>query len=191
MENLSHYVRVYDDVFDAEFCQGLIELFDKENTSDSEVMRTSDHRWEEDYRHFREIDITKAPQFTPFVSAYYNRITQVYEHYKSIVDNPFFPHKHNFEDARMKKYEANDKDQFGWHVDVGDKPSASRFLVMFAYLNDVEEGGFTRFKSEVDFIIKPKQGRIVLFPPMFMYPHIGEKPVSGPKYIISTYVHYV
>lgn len=191
MHNLSHYVRVYDDVFSPEFCDGLIELFDYENKPESEVMRTSDHRWEEDYRHFREIDITKAPIFGQFIEQYYARVAQVYDHYKSVVDNPFFPHKHAFEDARMKKYEANDKDQFGWHIDVGDKSSASRFLVMFAYLNDVEEGGLTRFKSEVDFTVKPKQGRIVVFPPMFMYPHIGEKPVSGSKYILSTYVHYV
>lgn len=191
MYNLSHYVRVYDDVFDEDFCNGLIELFDAENKEGSQYMRTSDYRWEEDYRRFREIDITKHPEFNKFIDPYYSRIAQVYDHYKSVVDNPFFPHKHAFEDARMKKYEANDHDQFGWHVDVGDKSSASRFLVMFAYLNDVEEGGLTRFKSEVDFTVQPKQGRIVIFPPMFMYPHIGEKPVSDAKYILSTYVHYV
>lgn len=191
MDNLSHYVRVYDDVFNPEFCNGLIQLFDFENKKSSEFMRTSDHNWGEDYRRFREIDITKAPQFGQFIEPYYARIRQVYDHYKSVVGNPFFPHQHAFEDARMKKYEANGQDQFGWHIDVGDKASASRFLVMFAYLNDVEEGGLTRFKSEVDFTVKPKQGRIVVFPPMFMYPHIGEKPVSGPKYILSTYVHYV
>lgn len=191
MHNLSHYVRVYDDVFPPEFCNSLTQEFDKANESNSELIRHSDFDWKQDYRSFNEIDITKAYEFQPFIDSYYERIKQVYEHYKSVVENPFFPEKVAFEDARMKKYEANGKDQFGWHIDVGDKASSSRFLVMFAYLNDVEEGGLTRFQSENDFTIKPKQGRIVIFPPMFMYPHIGEKPVSGPKYILSTYVHYV
>lgn len=189
MRNLSHYVRVYDDVFPKEFCDQLIERFDA--SMDSEAMRKSDHKWEEDYRSFKEIDITKDQKFTEFLTPYYDRIKQVYSHYKSIVDNPFFPNTHAFEDARMKKYEANDYDQFGWHIDVGDKASSSRFLVMFAYLNDVEKGGLTRFQSENNFTVQPKCGRIVIFPPMFMYPHIGEKPISGSKYILSTYVHYI
>lgn len=191
MHNLAHYVRVYDNVFDADFCNALIDAFDHENTSDSSLMRTSEYSWDQDYRRFREIEITKAPRFSQFIETYYARIAQVYEQYKQSVQNPFFPSKHVFENARMKKYEANDKDQFGWHTDVGDKASASRFLVMFMYLNDVEEGGLTRFESHLDFTVKPKQGRIVVFPPMFMYPHIGEKPVSGSKYILSTYAHYV
>ena len=189
MRNLSHYVRVYDDVFPKDFCSQLIESFDA--SKDSEAMRKSNHKWEEDYRSFHEIDITKDAKFADFLTPYYDRIKQVYSHYKSVVDNPFFPSNHAFEDARMKKYEANDHDQFGWHIDVGDKVSSSRFLVMFAYLNDVEEGGLTRFQSENDFTVQPKCGRIVVFPPMFMYQHIGEKPVSGSKYILSTYVHYI
>jgi hypothetical protein len=191
MHNLAQYVRVYDDVFSPEFCNEMIEVFEKQKAAESETMRLSHHKWEQDYRRFVETDITKDAQFAPFINAYYERVQEVYAHYKSVVDIPFFPTNYAFEDARMKKYEANDLDQFGWHVDVGDKHSAERFLVMFTYLNDVEEGGHTRFQSEIDFTIQPKQGRIVIFPPMWMYPHIGEKPISGPKYIISTYVHYV
>lgn len=191
MNNLSHYVRVYDDVFDKEFCNNLIEVFDYCNETKVDTVRHSEHEWGEDYRSFNEIDIVKTPQFKPFIDQYYARIEEVYSHYKSVVEIPFFPAKYALEDARMKKYEANDHDQFGWHVDVGDKASAERFLVMFVYLNDVEEGGLTRFKSEIDFTVQPKCGRIVLFPPMWMYPHIGERPISNPKYIISTYLHYV
>lgn len=191
MKNLADYVKVYDGVFDEEFCNSIIAAFDCENTPDSEYIRTSDHSWGKDYRRFREIDITKSPLFESFVDPYYARIRQVYDHYKSTVDSPFFPNRYGLEDARMKKYEANGEDQFGWHIDVGDKNSSSRFLVMFAYLNDVDEGGLTRFESETEFTIKPKCGRIVVFPPMFMYPHIGEKPISNSKYILSTYVHYV
>ena len=55
------------------------------------------------------------------------------------------------------------------------------------YLNDVNEGGKTVFK---DIEIQPKQGTLIVFPPLWMYPHKGEPPTSGSKYIMSTYLHY-
>ena len=61
---------------------------------------------------------------------------------------------------------------------------------MFTYLNDVEEGGETEFLSNGEFTVKPKCGRMVVFPPSFMFPHRGRKPISNSKYILSTYLHY-
>ena len=191
MNNLAHYVRVYDNVFDEDFCKGMINTFDSLTPVKTPHMRHSEFRWEQDYRSFLEIDICHEKAFTDFIDPYYNRVKEVYTHYKSVVDSPFFPNKYAFEDGRMKKYEANDYDQFGWHIDVGDKKSSERYLVMFAYLNDVDEGGETLFKSDIDFKVQPKQGRMVVFPPMWMFPHKGEKPISGSKYILSTYLHYV
>jgi len=48
-------------------------------------------------------------------------------------------------------------------------------------------GGETRF---VDVMIKPKKGNLLVFPPLWMFPHAGLIPISSPKYIISTYLHY-
>ena len=64
-------------------------------------------------------------------------------------------------------------------------------LVMFFYLNDVEEGGETKFKFEStgeELSIKPEAGSVVCFPPTWQYPHKGCTPISGPKYVISSYV---
>lgn len=191
MKSLSNYVKVYDDVFDKDTCNRLITLFDQETPLTSPYVRKSDFSWEQDYRCFNEMDITKVETFKEFLPTYYTRVRQVYDHYKLSTDSSFFPTTFAFEDARLKKYEANDYDQFGWHTDVGDKPSASRYLVMFTYLNDVEEGGETELQSDVDFTIKPICGRMVVFPPMWMFPHRGKKPISGSKYILSTYLHYV
>lgn len=190
MKNLSDYVKVYDDVFDKDTCNELIKLFDQETPLSSPYVRKSDFKWEQDYRCFNEMDITKVESFKPLLSMYYARVKQVCDHYKLSVSSNFFPTKLVFEDARLKKYEANDYDQFGWHTDVGDKASSSRYLVMFTYLNDVEVGGETEFQSNFDFTVKPVCGRMIVFPPMWMFPHRGKKPVSEPKYILSTYLHY-
>jgi hypothetical protein len=38
--------------------------------------------------------------------------------------------------------------------------------------------------------VKAKCGRLVMFPPLWMYPHKGSVPISGAKYIMSSYLHY-
>jgi hypothetical protein len=176
-----------------EGCQNFIDMYEQEvSKGESPHLRKSEFEWLLDYRSFNELNITCVDSFKPYIEEYYARLKTVYDHYKSVVGDHFFPSKFAFEDVRLKKYEANDYDQFGWHVDVGDKPSASRFLVMFMYLNDVEEGGTTEFQDDNGLCtVNPVSGRILVFPPMWMYPHRGAKPVSGPKYILSTYLHYI
>ena len=81
------------------------------------------------------------------------------------------------------------------NVDVQSYETARRFLVGFFYLNDVEEGGETAFQQHksvpISVKVKPKAGRLLIFPPLWTHPHIGMKPISEPKYIIGTYLHYV
>ena len=102
---------------------------------------------------------------------------------------PYFPVKSALEQFRVKKYEKGTDDRFDKHVDVGDHASARRFLSMFWYLNDVEEGGETVFENGPT--IKPKEGRLVMFPPLWLYPHEGKRTISDDKFIVSSYTHYV
>lgn len=190
MQNLSHYVKVYDGVFTPSFCQSLIDRFETLNSNDNKSLRLSDHSWDKDYRRFLEVNIKQEPEFTDLIDPYYARIREVYNHYKLMVGSEFFPSSFSLEEARMKRYLNDDYEQFGWHVDIGDKASASRYLVMFTYLNDVGEGGETEFKSDSHFSVKPKCGTMVVFPPYFMFEHRGKKPISNNKYILSTYLHY-
>lgn len=191
LDNLKDYVVSFDNVLDEEFCTKLINQFD--TASNSPHFRQSKHSWDLDYRSFKELNISKDESFAWAHSHFYDVTQSLVDDYKKICRTMFFPEKFGFEDARMKKYENDGFDQFGWHVDVGDYPSARRYLVVFYYLNDVEEGGETvfHFGSSKYAIIKPKRGRIVMFPPMWMFPHIGTKPISSTKYIVSTYLHYL
>jgi prolyl 4-hydroxylase len=55
------------------------------------------------------------------------------------------------------------------------------------YLNGVEQGGETSF-PQLEFAVKPETGRLLMFPPYWMYQHQGLPPISGDKYILSTYL---
>lgn len=101
----------------------------------------------------------------------------------------YFPMKSALEQFRVKRYRAGSDDRFDKHVDVGDHQSARRFLSMFWYLNDISEGGETVFENGPT--IKPKAGRLIMFPPLWLFPHEGKRTISDDKFIVSSYTHYV
>jgi hypothetical protein len=51
----------------------------------------------------------------------------------------------------------------------------------------VVEGGETVF-PQLDVRIAARQGRLLAFPPYWMFQHAGLPPLSGDKYILSTYL---
>lgn len=105
---------------------------------------------------------------------------------------PYLPEVNGMEQFRIKQYEANTEDRFDWHVDVTDYESARRVLALQFYLNTIQEGGRTIFTiGQQERIISPEEGKALVFPPMWMFPHRGEPCISENKYILTTYLHYV
>ena len=75
------------------------------------------------------------------------------------------------------------------HVDALPwSPGANtRLLAVIMYLNTVEAGGGTWF-PEHDVMINAVEGRVAMFPATWTMPHQGMVPLSGDKWIISTFV---
>lgn len=78
-------------------------------------------------------------------------------------------------------------DGFDWHSDVCDLQSAPRTLAMILYLNTVAEGGETEFLDQ-GLSVKPEEGALLWFPASFQYVHRGKTPISGPKYILTSFL---
>ena len=97
----------------------------------------------------------------------------------------------------MARYSPGD--HFGTHVDAYFERS-SRDRSMFTvncYLNDVIDGGATRFfdsrtDTEASYSVAPVAGRAVAFrqPPAVKLYHDGERLGSGVKYLLRTDVMY-
>lgn len=185
MKHTTDYITVVDDVLSPAICEGMIKKFEEHD----HIPR------EEDYYRFAELNLHQTPGFENECKAIQDGITLMIKEYKAKHNAIFMPEKFTLEQFRMKRYEPNGLDVFDWHTDVGDYKSARRFLVCLMYLNDVEEGGETAFDSDAadedTITVKAKAGRLVMFPPTWQYPHKGKMPVSGNKYIISTYGHYI
>jgi len=75
-----------------------------------------------------------------------------------------------------------------WHIEHSKGTvQESRAFVYAIYLNDVEEGGETEF-LHFSKRVKAKMGRIVIWPSAFPYLHRGNPPLSGEKYILTSWM---
>ena len=190
---MDNYIKVYDDVIDETSCKELIKRFEDEHE-----MYETVHQEEGD----SAISFEQLNLFTQGWTDVQKGLLELFQdyivHYKldcNIYDK-MWPEKYGYEAVRMKRYLSNDYDRFDPHVDVMNHESARRFLAFFIYLNDVEEGGETKFMNintpgtYIPYEVKPKRGRLLMFPPTWQYYHAGVKPVSNRKYIIHSYCHY-
>jgi hypothetical protein len=82
---------------------------------------------------------------------------------------------------QVQKYEKN-SGFYKWHSDIKTSDNNTRFVTFLFYLNDVDEGGETLF---INGKVKPKAGRLVLFPSTWTYMHKGSVPISDNKYILT------
>jgi len=181
MQNLSDYVKVYDDILSKDDCDKIISLYEKS---------VEHERVSSPIYNFEQLNIADKEEWADANELISNMSYSGAVAYFNDIQLPIVPDLKGFEQIRIKKYRPNENERFDLHVDVGDYRTAKRFLVMFTYLNDVEEGGETEFPT-LGISVKPKKGRVLIFPPMWMFPHAGKAPISGDKYIMGTYLHYV
>jgi len=71
-------------------------------------------------------------------------------------------------------------------IEKDNGTAGCRMFVYIWYLNDVIEGGETILQNCIQ--IKPKIGKILIFPATWTYPHCGEVPKTDNKYIITGWV---
>ena len=184
---LTDYIKCYDNMVNDSQCNEIIEAYKQSGTSYvNREQRPTFHELNISKKFKAKDPLWEKPQI--ILTETFIDVVNLYMEDLEIARD--FPVKYTFEEYRMKRYEANDYDQFKDHVDVQDYSSARRFVVIFLYLNDVLEGGETNF-PKLDLAITPKQGRILVFPANWQYRHSGLPVKSNDKYIIGSYLHYL
>ena len=184
---MEKWIKTYPKIFSKQECSGIVEYFNIQ-----EYNKNLTHTNLKDHRHFDEINLNDFRDDTLDTQmGIYERFKYVLQKYKEEtgLHERAWPENFKFEEIRLKRYRMG-RGNFLDHVDVGSYDSAMRFLVLFVYLNDVEEGGETEF-PELDLTVTPKCGTMLLFPSTWTYLHRGNTPISNDKYILGSYLHYV
>ena len=104
-----------------------------------------------------------------------------------------YPHLNHWVDIEDSGFQVQkyDKSQgfYREHTDSFPGTATERVLAAIIYFNDVEFGGETNFPVH-GVKVKPAQGRICLFPAVFTHPHESCVPITGHKWIISTFINH-
>ena len=176
--SLPDHIKVFPDALSRSECEDLIERFD--SSSDHVVCQ------QESGHSFVKVDVTRHwPDqhkiLVPIFLSHFNR-------YQQATNARFWPPRFSFENLQLKRYLPNGRDSFPPHVDVMNHAAARRFMTAILYLNS-PSGGETIFPS-LDISVAPESGKLIAFPPLWLFPHAGLPPKSMPKYILHTYLCY-
>jgi prolyl 4-hydroxylase len=184
LNDLAHYIRTYDNDLDAELCQRLIGSFNALERFQKLNGRGVRRGLEESA--WTELNVTRLSD-TSFLAMFRQSIDRALVRYNADVGLAIpVPNSPLTSDLVIKRYRAGHDERFQLHFDAVNHV-ANRYLVVLWYLNDVTAGGATRF-PQLGIDVAARRGRLLMFPPYWMYQHEGVPPRSEDKYIISCYL---
>lgn len=174
--HLSEFVKVYDHVVPAEQCDAMIAIAESKGFE----------LYDEEFYKFLQLDLLKSGMVET-AQSFANMLVPIANHYFESLGFNDYVGVQGFESVRIKKYPKSSDYEFRPHIDVTDRNTARRYLIFILYLND--NNGDTTF-DQLGLSVRPKQGSVVVFPPMWMFPHAGTIPTDNDKYIMMTSLHY-
>tara|TARA_R110000765_G_scaffold225784_1_gene329805 strand:- start:2 stop:595 length:594 start_codon:yes stop_codon:yes gene_type:complete len=188
--NIDNFIGVYDNYITKKECDKAIKLYENQNKFNNTINRIG----------FENASILKKQDQQFF--AQQDNLNVWWKELESIIFNFDIAFKHytqntgaseaygvpfHFTSLKVQKTLPTEGYHL-WHIEHGKGYDLEpRAFVFSIYLNDVEEGGETEF-LHFSKRVKPKTGRIVIWPAAFPYVHRGNPPLSGKKYILTSWM---
>jgi hypothetical protein len=190
---VSNFIEVYS-VFDKEFCDYAIEVFEHANSHGLCLNRQQTEKVSKVYKddlavHFPVFDFPLQHLSAEFVQKFdipfMNEAVQpYYDKYSQLREIGGL----RYYEAKMQKTEPG-QGYHVWHCEADSRDNQTRVLVWTVYLNDNFEAGETEFLYQ-QYRYKPKMGDVVIFPAAFTHTHRGNPPIGGTKYIITGWLEF-
>ena len=161
---MENFIKTYENAIPHVLCDMLIEKFD----ANTDQWENRDKRTEDRGNlKFNEVHLFKyMDTWKEEVHALADLFKIYVDDYKSQYSEFMFPPKYGIEPFKMKKYDANGLDEFGWHVDVNSTGSMNRWLNHFSVIyltmmRDTQVFHIRKFRQIV------RKELLWLFPPMW------------------------
>lgn len=189
-----NFVGVYDGFFSEEFCDNLIKHFEWCSANNKSWNRPEQESVKKDESIcLNPINAQEISFSHPNISQYIGEFNSVFWDvcYNNYLSN--YSVLANYDQHTIYTYKVQKTEPSGgyhvWHSEDGEKSHSGRIGVYLLYLNDVEEGGETEFLY-LSKRVKPKKGRLVIFPSNYPWAHRGNPPLSGTKYIMTGWMEF-
>lgn len=186
--SINDYIGVYDNVFDENFCQSVINRFeDIEGSSGfsqsgTEQFQNGSLGRRDNSLFFCQIDRGFAAPIQEKVIACLNEYKKSYVGLESALLASFT--------CKVQRT-GSSGGYHVWHSEHAGSPSCMRrAAVWILYLTSHEESGETEFLQQ-GIRVKPKAGRVVIWPASYTHPHRGNPVYNEVKYIATGWFeHY-
>ena len=170
------FIGIYENAISHEWCDKVIDYFEKAEKYSNRVTVS-----------FTRDKACGLWYNKGLINEFKNSLVPVYEKY--IDKYPWVPGREGLfiTDYKIQKTLPTEGYHV-WHIEHGKgHDNEARAFVFSIYLNDVKEGGETEF-LHFSKRVQPKTGRIVIWPAAFPYLHRGNSPLSGKKYILTSWI---
>ena len=192
MEISNDGIAVIDGVFSDEYCQKIIEYFEQckalnaswDRSAEAKEMYKQDESCNlNDYRFFSRDNSFLLAEFN---NIFFSECYAAYIKRFSVLDDMM---KHGIYTYKIQKTLPTQGYHI-WHCEVDGAERCRRLATYILYLNDVDQGGETEFLY-LSRRIKPKAGRLVIFPAGYIHTHRGNPPLTGEKYILTGWLEFM
>jgi hypothetical protein len=188
--NINNFIGVYDNYITEQECNKAIKLYEDQNKFNNTINRIGFEKasilQKQDQQFFaapNNVNVwweSLKPMMVNFDLAWNHYVKNVGA--DSAYGVPFY-----FTNLKIQKTLPTEGYHV-WHIEHNKGyENEPRAFVFSIYLNDVEEGGETEF-LHFSKRVKPKTGRIVIWPAGFPYVHRGNPPLKHEKYILTSWM---
>jgi|TARA_R100001086_G_scaffold239225_1_gene164491 hypothetical protein len=188
--NINNFIGIYDNYITKEECDKAINIFETQNKFNQTVNRIGSEKvsvlQKQDQQYFASGDNIDVwwENLRPMILNY----DLAWKHYLmntgagDVYNDEFY-----YTGVKIQKTLPTEGYHL-WHVEHGKGfDNEPRAFVFSIYLNDIEDGGETEF-LHFSKRVKPKTGRIVIWPAGFPYVHRGNPPLKDSKYILTSWM---
>jgi hypothetical protein len=192
VKNIEDFIGVYDGWLPDEVCDKAIDLFKDLDHAKQSYTRLDQSK---DFTSENRKDVSVDLEFKE-VKTWPNLIHPLIPNFMNAVNDylKHVPLKHyegylnlTFNAIKIQKTLPGEGFHV-WHQEAScSLINKTRVIAYTIYLNDVEEGGETEFLYQSK-RVQAKKGRIVIWPAGFPYAHRGNPPLSGEKYIMTSWL---
>ena len=186
---MKNFIGIYDSFVSKELCDKIIDFFEESpNKCEGRLHRPGMITVDKEAKDSTDLlcNIHNVPFKKEMIRAS-EITTQLYIADFPECNNGLSPWEFDIE-FNIQRYLPN-QGYFAPHCESGSLRTNHRVLAWMIYLNDVDDGGETRWIS-YDLNVKPKKGRVVIWPAFFTHIHHGLVSETETKYIATGWYNY-
>ncbi len=172
-----------DGMLPPEACQEMIQRFEHDHRHRASAL--GENRVDPNFRLGTEMNLSDYDDWANFDRLLLSSLNFALNDIANIL--PFLSPRLIFRDEGYVLQRVKPGEYYHWHYDFMFDQQRSRHLSVIWYLNDIDDGGETEFKYQ-NVAIRPKRGRMAVFPPYWSHLHRGRSPVEETKYIVTTWI---